>query len=91
MCLLFLSFSSDTSQPYKLVLVFNRDELYSRPTTPAQFWDDDNILAGAIQYNTVQYSTFTVEYSRVQYSRVQYSRVQYSTVEYSTVEYSRVQ
>ena len=46
MCILFFSFSDDPSQPYKLVLTSNRDEFYARPTKPAHFWDDNDIIAG---------------------------------------------
>ena len=45
MCLVLLSFKNHTR--YRLVLAGNRDEFYDRPTSPADFWEDDpNVLAG---------------------------------------------
>ena len=39
MCLVLLSFKNHTR--YRLVLAGNRDEFYDRPTSPADFWEDD--------------------------------------------------
>ncbi|MEX0904615.1 MAG: NRDE family protein [Balneolaceae bacterium] len=45
MCL--IVFSYKTHPVYSLILAANRDELYTRPTRKAQFWDEDpSILAG---------------------------------------------
>lgn len=45
MCLLLFSYKSHPE--YKLILAANRDEFYDRPSSSAQFWDEDkNILAG---------------------------------------------
>ncbi len=45
MCLILLSY--DTHPVYRMVLAANRDEFYSRPTAPLDFWDDHpDILAG---------------------------------------------
>lgn len=47
MCL--IAFAKNVHPSYPLVLIANRDEFYSRPTRPAQFWDHENIphlLAG---------------------------------------------
>lgn len=45
MCLIFLSINNHPK--YKLVVAANRDEFYSRKTTPAIFWDDyPHIVAG---------------------------------------------
>jgi uncharacterized protein with NRDE domain len=47
MCL--IAFSYKTHPIYKLILIANRDEFYSRPTRKAQFWTDEgepNIVAG---------------------------------------------
>ncbi|KAK7080908.1 Transport and Golgi organization protein 2 [Halocaridina rubra] len=46
MCLLFVYINPSPKEgEYKLVLVNNRDETYSRPTKPAHFWDT-GILGG---------------------------------------------
>ena len=45
MCLIFLSL--DCHPTYKLIVVANRDEFYSRKTAPAQFWKDHpDVLGG---------------------------------------------
>src|SRR5262245_36752984 len=44
MCLIFLSLNNHPT--YKLIVVANRDEFYSRKTTPAQFWDDHPQILG---------------------------------------------
>ncbi|WP_022664641.1 NRDE family protein [Desulfospira joergensenii] len=45
MCLILFSFKASKSWP--LVLAANRDEFYSRPTAPMDFWDESpSILAG---------------------------------------------
>lgn len=45
MCL--INFSIQSHQHYKLIITANRDEMYERPTAPAQFWNDyPQLLAG---------------------------------------------
>ncbi|UII33022.1 NRDE family protein [Fulvivirga ulvae] len=45
MCLILFAYK--THPGYKLVVAANRDEFYSRPTEPAEFWEDNpSILAG---------------------------------------------
>ena len=44
MCLILLSFQEHAD--YKLIVAANRDEFYSRPTAPATFWENENLLAG---------------------------------------------
>ncbi len=45
MCLILLSYQNHSEYP--LVIAANRDELYDRPATPAEFWKENpNILAG---------------------------------------------
>ncbi|MGH8611044.1 MAG: NRDE family protein [Gammaproteobacteria bacterium] len=45
MCLIALSYHNNPR--YRLVVIANRDEFYSRPTTPAMFWSEHRgILAG---------------------------------------------
>jgi uncharacterized protein with NRDE domain len=44
MCLLLLSIKSHPV--YKLIVAFNRDEYYDRPTAPAAFWEDEPDLLG---------------------------------------------
>lgn len=45
MCLINLRFHDHPN--YKLIVAANRDEFYSRPTAPAQFWEDEpGLLAG---------------------------------------------
>ena len=45
MCLILFAYESHPK--YKLVVAANRDEFYSRPTSPADFWQDNpEILAG---------------------------------------------
>ncbi len=45
MCLLLLSIKSHSV--YKLIVAFNRDEYYDRPTTPAGFWEEEpELLVG---------------------------------------------
>jgi uncharacterized protein with NRDE domain len=45
MCLILLAWR--VREDYPLILAANRDEFYSRPSAPAQFWDDvPDILAG---------------------------------------------
>ncbi|WP_414672256.1 NRDE family protein [Lentibacillus sp.] len=45
MCLINFHFQDHPN--YKLIIAANRDEIYERPTAPAQFWDDNpDILAG---------------------------------------------
>lgn len=47
MCIVFLSLGAHPG--YKLILLNNRDEALQRPTSKANFWEDqDNILAGLI-------------------------------------------
>ena len=49
MCLLFFTINNDTvnENEYKLILVNVRDEFYSRPTAPANFWiHDPDIIGG---------------------------------------------
>jgi uncharacterized protein with NRDE domain len=50
MCLILIA--HDIHPHYRLILAANRDEFYSRPTFPAQFWyNNRNILAGQDQVN----------------------------------------
>ena len=45
MCLIL--FANEANSRYRLVLAANRDELYSRPTAPAAYWEEaPNVLAG---------------------------------------------
>ena len=45
MCLIL--FAYETHPKYKLIVAANRDEFYTRPTSPAHYWNDHpNILAG---------------------------------------------
>lgn len=45
MCLIFFAFNAHPR--YQLILAANRDEFYSRPTAPAEFWKDaPMVLAG---------------------------------------------
>jgi uncharacterized protein with NRDE domain len=45
MCLIF--FAHNAHPRYQLILAANRDEFYSRPTAPAEFWSDvPQVLAG---------------------------------------------
>jgi len=44
MCLLLLSIKSHPV--YKLIVAFNRDEYYDRPTAPAAFWEDEPDFLG---------------------------------------------
>lgn len=45
MCLILFSYK--THPRYKLIVAANRDEFYERPTTSADYWEDEpNILAG---------------------------------------------
>ncbi len=45
MCLLLVAYRVHADYP--LIVAANRDEFFQRPTTPAQFWDDDpDVLAG---------------------------------------------
>jgi uncharacterized protein with NRDE domain len=45
MCL--IAFRYDAHPEYRLIFAGNRDEFYSRPTTPVHFWDDaPHVLAG---------------------------------------------
>lgn len=44
MCVIFLAWQA--TPKYRLVVAANRDEFYRRPTAPAAYWDDDQILAG---------------------------------------------
>ncbi len=47
MCIIFLYINSNPSiGEYKIILVNNRDESYSRPTKLAHFWEDGQILGG---------------------------------------------
>lgn len=47
MCILFLYINPKPKVgEYKIVIVNNRDEFYFRPTKPAHFWDDGQILGG---------------------------------------------
>jgi uncharacterized protein with NRDE domain len=45
MCLLLVAYRAHADYP--LIVAANRDEFFRRPTTPAQFWDNDpDVLAG---------------------------------------------
>lgn len=44
MCLIFLSYRQH--EDYPLIVLANRDEFYSRATTPANYWSGSGILAG---------------------------------------------
>jgi len=44
MCLIF--FGIQQHPDYKLIVAANRDEFYNRPTLPAQWWDEKEVLAG---------------------------------------------
>ena len=45
MCL--IVFALNHHPNYKLIFAANRDEFYNRPSTPANYWDDNkNLLAG---------------------------------------------
>lgn len=44
MCL--IVFAYNYHPDYKLIFAANRDEFYSRPSSPAHFWKDEPILAG---------------------------------------------
>jgi uncharacterized protein with NRDE domain len=44
MCLIFISLNQHPT--YKLVVAGNRDEFYNRPTQPAGYWHEHDILAG---------------------------------------------
>ncbi|XP_060699413.1 transport and Golgi organization protein 2 homolog isoform X1 [Hemiscyllium ocellatum] len=47
MCIIFFQFKPHSASAYRLILAANRDEDYSRPTKPADFWETDcNILSG---------------------------------------------
>ena len=50
MCILFLHFCENLSpKGYRLIVAFNRDEFYSRPTAPAKFLDGGpSIIAGSV-------------------------------------------
>lgn len=44
MCIVFLSFHYHPG--YKLIILANRDEYVERPTSPAMWWPDSDILGG---------------------------------------------
>ncbi len=44
MCLISLAYHADNEYP--LIVIANRDEFLARPSTPAQFWPDNRVLAG---------------------------------------------
>lgn len=44
MCLILFAYEAHADYP--LVIAANRDEYYDRPSSPAQFWDDDSNLLG---------------------------------------------
>ncbi|GCC28717.1 transport and Golgi organization protein 2 homolog isoform X1 [Chiloscyllium punctatum] len=47
MCIIFFQFKPHSASAYRFILAANRDEYYSRPTKPADFWENDcNILSG---------------------------------------------
>ena len=48
MCIVFMYFCDDPSPDgYRLIVASNRDEVYSRPTAHAKFWDEyPDIIAG---------------------------------------------
>ena len=48
MCIVFLSLSSDPKvDGYKVIIAFNRDEYFSRPTQEAHFWKENpDIISG---------------------------------------------
>ena len=55
MCILFLYFCDKPSPDgYRLIMTFNRDESYFRPTADANFWaKNPNILSGeTLMHNT---------------------------------------
>jgi uncharacterized protein with NRDE domain len=44
MCLILFSYNNHPE--YRLIVVANRDEFYSRPTAPAAYWKDDSNIVG---------------------------------------------
>ena len=48
MCIAFLSLSSDPKEDgYKVIIAFNRDEYFDRPTQEAHFWKENpDIISG---------------------------------------------
>lgn len=48
MCIVFLYFNDNPGpEGFKLIIASNRDEFYSRPAAPAQFWETNpHVLGG---------------------------------------------